>query len=1037
MDSKRTLAFLYCGVCCVIAAVITACASPGATQCEQTGVLCPVGTHCAAAQPICIADVKSCGDAHIDRDQGEVCDDGNNIDGDGCSHDCLSDETCGNGTVDTAKGEVCDDGNTKDGDGCSADCKSVETCGNGIVDAVKGEVCDDHNQVDGDGCSANCKSDERCGNSIVDRTVGEVCDPPGKDGCQPGCRSSGKCGNGIVDPGEECDDGIDHGLPKFNGDNMDCRLDCVVNRCGDGKINLNGSHHEDCDDDDHIDTNACTNECKAAVCGDGILGPGEECDDNNVADGDGCTHDCKKEFCGDGVKNHLTTEPKEDCDSSGVSTAACNFNCKTPRCGDGIVNDKFKPNGVDVEQCDPPSVANGCSASCRFEHCGNGVKDPGEECDGNDGVTGGQVCSANCHIQQCGNGILDPGEQCDDGNHSDTDDCISSNAAPSSCKLATCGDGHINARNEDCDDGLLNGTVGSTCSTTCKTIQCGNGVKEQGEECDDGNGSDEDDCLSSHSSAATSCKIARCGDSIINKTKINGTGPQREACDDGASNGTHGDRCTATCQVAECGNSVIDQDENCDDGPGNNGAGKRCNASCHLNVCGDGDPAGAEQCDVGTVDINGVAHPRDGAIPSSSLFCDADCTIAVCGDGHKNTAAGEECDDGVMNGTGMTTCDAFCKLAACGNGVVDPAHGITPAEQCDPGGGASPVDTATCDFDCTAPRCGDNHRNMLVPEACDDGDDLNGTPCDYGNPTCTRCNATCTGTIQPGGPFCGDSRVTNAETCDDGPRNGGKCTYGDKTCLLSDASTVCNSTCNGKVSNKPTPNGEFCGDNVVQVLFHEQCDPGGGIDPPDSATCNSDCTFSRCGDGHKNTADLEACDDGNTNACGTCSADCSVAITPSRATGSITAASADGANIHTGDTFTLNDGFHPATVFEFTFDGTHGAGTTPITVTDGSDSTDTAHDVAVKMKAAIESLQTTLHMTVALGGATDQIVQLTNTHVSSRGNQPIGRSANLGTHFTFVDMANGNAGDCATGIGCTSNNDCLSGACNLTTKRCN
>ena len=319
MDSSmRRLGILCLGV---LAAAIAACASPGTTQCDKTGVVCPEGSHCAAAQPICISDTNTCGDAHRDIEKGEVCDDGNNVDGDGCSADCLSDETCGNHIVDTAAGEICDDGNTKDGDGCSGDCKSFERCGDGHLDPSKGEVCDDGNNTDGDGCSANCKSDERCGNGTVDRVVGEVCDPPGVAGCQPGCRSSGICGNGIVDPGEECDDGLDTGLPKFNGDDRDCRSDCIVNRCGDGRINSHGAHHEDCDDNDHIDTNACTNECKAAVCGDGILGPGEECDDHNVADGDGCSALCKQEFCGDGTKNNLNASKPEQCDSGGVSTA--------------------------------------------------------------------------------------------------------------------------------------------------------------------------------------------------------------------------------------------------------------------------------------------------------------------------------------------------------------------------------------------------------------------------------------------------------------------------------------------------------------------------------------------------------------------------------------------------------------------------------------------------------------------------------------------------------------------------------------------
>src|SRR5258706_5146390 len=71
-----------------------------------------------------------CGNGKIDP--GEVCDDGNANDGDGCSADCTSDESCGNGVVDTAVGEGCDDGDSLGGDGCSADCMSTEECGNGV-----------------------------------------------------------------------------------------------------------------------------------------------------------------------------------------------------------------------------------------------------------------------------------------------------------------------------------------------------------------------------------------------------------------------------------------------------------------------------------------------------------------------------------------------------------------------------------------------------------------------------------------------------------------------------------------------------------------------------------------------------------------------------------------------------------------------------------------------------------------------------------------------------------------------------------------
>src|SRR5581483_4963614 len=92
-------------IACVLVG-IAACASSDVEVCGTSGVLCPSGTHCAAVQGICLPDTNTCGDGR--KDSGEACDDGNNLDGDGCSADCKSNETCGNGTLDTKVGEVCD-----------------------------------------------------------------------------------------------------------------------------------------------------------------------------------------------------------------------------------------------------------------------------------------------------------------------------------------------------------------------------------------------------------------------------------------------------------------------------------------------------------------------------------------------------------------------------------------------------------------------------------------------------------------------------------------------------------------------------------------------------------------------------------------------------------------------------------------------------------------------------------------------------------------------------------------------------------------
>jgi cysteine-rich repeat protein len=159
----------------------------------------------------CRTDCRNphCGDGVLDT--GEACDDGNTLDGDGCSSVCTR---CGDGAVDPR--EECDDGNTTAGDGCSPACAFEHACGDGLID--HDEECDDGNTVAGDGCSPICSFEHACGDGYVDH--GEDCDDGNTedgDGCSPRCFRESSwvcsgspsvctlCGNGVLDPGEECD----------------------------------------------------------------------------------------------------------------------------------------------------------------------------------------------------------------------------------------------------------------------------------------------------------------------------------------------------------------------------------------------------------------------------------------------------------------------------------------------------------------------------------------------------------------------------------------------------------------------------------------------------------------------------------------------------------------------------------------------------------------------------------------------------------------------------------------------------------------
>lgn len=211
---------------------------------------------------------------------------------------------CGNSAIEG--NEECDDGNTTPADGCSADCrqesdwicvnpgepcKSTVVCGDGRISG--GEGCDDRNTEAGDGCSADCSAVE----------TGWVC--PGA-----GLRCHPKCGDGLRNGSEGCDDG---NLTSGDGCSDACKVEagfacstpgeaCHKTVCGDGT--KEGA--ESCDDGNVLPGDGCTTDCKAepvcvgtdgctSPCGDGLKLPEEECDDGNQRSDDGCSADCKLE----------------------------------------------------------------------------------------------------------------------------------------------------------------------------------------------------------------------------------------------------------------------------------------------------------------------------------------------------------------------------------------------------------------------------------------------------------------------------------------------------------------------------------------------------------------------------------------------------------------------------------------------------------------------------------------------------------------------------------------------------------------------
>ena len=344
---------------------------------------------------------------------------------------------------------------------------------------------------------------------------------------------------------------------------------------------------------------------------------------------------------------------------------------------------------------------------------------------------------------------------------------------------------------DDGDNG--NGTCG---------VECGDGILQPGEACDDGGVSDNDGCSARCTieggwtcTGQPSVCTPNCGNSVVDAG---------ETCDDGAR--TPGDGCSATCETEHgyecsgepsvchplCGNGNLDSGEACDDGDHSSGDG--CSATCQIEpgyacsgepsscsfVCGNGSFQASETCDDGNAaggdGCSSVCRIEPGWLCAGSpSFC-----VAVCGDGLRRGAEG--CDDGnVGSGDG---CSFNCHVESgfnCGGTSCRPVCGdgfIRGDENCDDGnttagdGCSSPFCRREPGFACSgqpstcAALCG---NGVIDPvEGCDDGNRNNGDGC---NSLCQpesgyACGGQPSGCVQT----CGNGVITAGEACDDGNR---------------------------------------------------------------------------------------------------------------------------------------------------------------------------------------------------------------------------------------------------------------------------
>jgi cysteine-rich repeat protein len=303
--------------------------------------------------------------------------------------ECAS--ACGDGTTDD--GEVCDDGNIRNCDGCSSDCSRIDDrCGDEILEC--NETCDDGNLDNDDGCE-------------------DTCQPTGVDGV----RISGtKARNGCLvqwdlvtaDPALDRNGNPDNEQSCIDGD-PNCDQDGLINNLCTWDVSaclgVNNAEKPLCDAERIV----------FAKLRKPRVGFGRDPVDLGNAD----TVAAALIGLGGTVKSGTTTlQNGPDLPENGICTNSFEFLVPV-----GARALSARPLSVGARDAGGRSVVgNKINLACLRNDavCGNGDFEIGERCDdGNRDSCDG--CSNTCNVEVCGNGTLECGEQCDDGDLNGTE----------------------------------------------------------------------------------------------------------------------------------------------------------------------------------------------------------------------------------------------------------------------------------------------------------------------------------------------------------------------------------------------------------------------------------------------------------------------------------------------------------------------------------------------------------------------------------------------------------------------------------------
>ncbi|MFP6626146.1 MAG: right-handed parallel beta-helix repeat-containing protein [Deltaproteobacteria bacterium] len=647
---------------------------------------------------------------------------------------------CGDGGLDSS--EECDDGpyDLNNEDGCNWDC-TVPRCGDGFIQKDDMQ-CAHCNNVLVRGCeSEGQRKDWRCGYCLNPSCKGKgKCEKLAFEG---GCQSqwvgyrdySGAAkvcvAGGVVQTGSmTCSGGDVPGLACTVDDDCVGTLPTLAGRCdascsADSECPVGACLSTMCDAGPS-QFGSCTASSDCGQCdttGDGVA-DGGACGQNsdcgavgtcleagtciNVLDYDAsfCLwqgNETSVSRCEGGLHDEEVCNPDLDCCNGLTSAGGCKPN--SGFCGDDNICVGGKNDG---NACDP-------SADCYQGTCNDAtVGLVCEECDWSD-LFNSQVpnqCRTDCQLYHCGDGVVDPKnrENCDDGNTVDDDDC------KNNCTVAGCGNGEVNLDYEECDDG--NSVNNDLCTAECKYNVCGDGIVCSDpscgnalEGCDDGNGQSWDGC-------SWDCKEETCfvGDTCTSDSQCM-TGDLPFSCVDG--NCAVYWPCPAN-QTAVYGEAPYVDIPGCVCGSGDPSdpdrfmmaAGDACSSAsdCPVGTCVSGVCQNCVDIDECSASVDASAYKGNG----DSCTENGDCLAGKCREDDEGDMTCQTCaedsmpdwrTDGCINLNGSYSCATKC--------TADAFHDAL--EAC--GYENEKYDERSITFDCSGQDLdGDGATTILLPE---------------------------------------------------------------------------------------------------------------------------------------------------------------------------------------------------------------------------------------------------------------------------------------------------------------------------------